>query len=52
MSSQQEASGRVVLIPGDGIGPEVTEATVGVLEALGGDANLDDFTRAVIDPLD
>jgi isocitrate dehydrogenase (NAD+) len=35
MSSQSEGSREVVLIPGDGIGPEVTEAAVGVLEALG-----------------
>ena len=26
---------RVTLIPGDGIGPEITRATVGVLEATG-----------------
>ena len=28
-------SHRIVLLPGDGIGPEVTEATVEVLEATG-----------------
>jgi isocitrate dehydrogenase (NAD+) len=40
MSSRAEAGGRaeargVVLIPGDGIGPEVTESALAVLEALG-----------------
>ncbi len=35
MSSDAETAGKVVLIPGDGIGPEVTEATEAVLEALG-----------------
>jgi isocitrate dehydrogenase (NAD+) len=29
-------SARVTLIPGDGVGPEVTRATVGVIEAAGG----------------
>ena len=29
-------SHKVTLIPGDGIGPEVTQATVRILEATGG----------------
>jgi isocitrate dehydrogenase (NAD+) len=35
MSTRPEATRRVVLIPGDGIGPEVSEAAVRAVEALG-----------------
>ncbi len=35
MSSEAGTARKVVLIPGDGIGPELTEAVEGVLEALG-----------------
>ncbi len=28
---------KITLVPGDGIGPEVTEATAKVVEAAGGD---------------
>ncbi len=85
MSTHSHAPHRVGLIPGDGIGPEVSEATVRLLDAsgvpvawqrveagapaeravhatlaepgqrtadLGGDAGLDRFTDAVIDPLE
>ena len=31
---------RIVLLPGDGIGPEVTEATVRVIDALGLDISI------------
>lgn len=33
MSAESTGSKRIVLLPGDGIGPEVTRAAVGVLEA-------------------
>ena len=29
-------SGRIVVLPGDGVGPEVTAQTVAVLEAVSG----------------
>jgi isocitrate dehydrogenase (NAD+) len=34
-SEQRHVSYRVTLIPGDGIGPELSDATIGVLEATG-----------------
>ena len=34
----------IALIPGDGIGPEVTEATLAVLQAAGADLDYDEIT--------
>ena len=40
---------RIVLLPGDGVGPEVAAAARAVLEAVAGDAGLDlDFETALV----
>ena len=38
-------SHKVTLIPGDGIGPEVMNATVRILEATGGEVRLGNLRR-------
>ena len=38
-------SHKVTLIPGDGIGPEVTKATVRILEATGREVRVGNFRR-------